>query len=231
MSKITTIRLAAICFGLVLLCTAPVEAKDKLPEVSDDGLHLVKDSDLRTVYVKPGASFDQYDKVAILDCYVEFRKHWQRDYNNSVVGTGRRISKEDMERIQKEVADEFKKLFTEELETKGGHEVVNYAAEDVLVLRPAIINLDVTAPDKLAPGMSVTFVASAGQMTLYLELYDSVTSTLLARAIDPEAARRHGGAQLGNRVANKAEADRILRRWAGILRDHLDAVKTPAAKD
>ena len=35
-------------------------------------------------------------------------------------------------------------------------------------------------------------VASAGQMTLYLELYDSETSTLLARVIDPQAAREGG---------------------------------------
>jgi hypothetical protein len=61
-------------------------------------------------------------------------------------------------------------------------------------------------------------------MTLYLELYDSVSNTLLARAMDPKADRR-GLAQSANRVTNKAAADRILRQWASALRAHLDAAQ------
>jgi hypothetical protein len=198
-----------------------LSAKDKLPEVSHDGLHLQKDTKLAAVYLKPGATLDQYDKVAILDCFVSFKKNWQRDYNEDVIGLGRRVSDKDADAIKKRVAKEFTDVFTKELETKGGYPVVDNAAQDVLVLRPAIINLVVTDPDTMSPGMSRTFVSSAGQMTLYLELYDSVTSDIIARIIDPEAARSDGIAQIGGRVANKAEADQILRRWADVLRSHL----------
>jgi hypothetical protein len=31
------------------------------------------------VYIKPGASLEQYDRLAILDCFVSFKKHWQRE--------------------------------------------------------------------------------------------------------------------------------------------------------
>jgi hypothetical protein len=192
-----------------------------LPEVSHDGLHLQKDTKLAAVYLKPGATLDQYDKVAILDCFVSFKKNWQRDYNEDVIGLGQRVSDKDADAIKKRVAKEFKDVFTKELETKGGYQVVDNAAQDVLVLRPAIINLVVTDPDTMSPGMSRTFVSSAGQMTLYLELYDSVTSDIIARIIDPEAARDDGIAQMGGRVANKAAADRIMRRWADVLRSHL----------
>jgi hypothetical protein len=202
-----------------------LSAKDKLPEVSHDGLHLQKHTELRAVYLKPGATLDQYDKVAILDCYVAFKKNWQRDYNEDVIGLDRRITTKDMEEIKKRVADEFKKVFTTELQTKGGYQVVDYGAKDVLVLRPGIINLVVNAPDTMSPGMSTTFVASAGQMTLYLELYDSVTSDIIARIIDPEGGRGGGIAEIGGRVTNTAEADRIMRRWADILRSHLGDVK------
>jgi len=69
-------------------------------------------------------------------------------------------------------------------------------------------------------------VASAGQMTLYVELYDSVTNTLLPRVIDPEADNR-GLAGVASSVTNKVAADQILRRWADTLRKHLEAVQPP----
>jgi hypothetical protein len=93
------------------------------------------------------------------------------------------------------------------------------------VLRPAIIDLDVTAPDTMSAGRSYTLSQSAGSMTLYIELYDSVTSQLLGKAIDQRSDPGMAGTiQWRNRVTNKAEADRILRRWAKALRERLDDV-------
>jgi len=199
-------------------------AKDSLPEVSPEGLQLQKSKDARAVYLKPGATFNQYNRVAILDCYVEFAKDWERDYNNDAAGLQGRVSTADMDRMKAAVAAEFKKVFTDELQTKGGYEVVDTAAPDVLVLRPAIVNLMVTAPDLMRSDMSRTLITSAGQMTLYLELWDSVTNTILARVMDPQADRGMGG-EVANSVTNKAAADRILKHWAEKLREHLDAVR------
>lgn len=127
------------------------------------------------------------------------------------------------------LAAEFKKIFTDELQTKGGYEVVDTAAPDVLVLRPAIINLAITGPDLQSPNMNRTIVESAGRMTLCIELYDAVNNTILARVMDPKADNR-GMAQMANRATNKSAADRLLRRWAVALRQHLDAAqgKSPA---
>jgi hypothetical protein len=91
----------------------------------------------------------------------------------------------------------------------------------VLILRPAIFNLEITAPDTMAPDMSQTFVASAGSMTLYLELYDGKTQAIIARIIDPEAAVNAGIAEVANRVTNTADFDRVVRRWAELLNSHL----------
>jgi len=206
------------------LMASTVVAKDSLPEVSSDGLHLMKHTKVRAAYVKPGASFDTYTKVKILDCFVQFKKNWERDYNLNEVGLDGRVSDKDAEAIKQQLAVEFKKVFTKVL-TKDGHEVVDEAGPDVLLLRPAIINLDVTAPDVRKFGMGNTWVASAGEMTLYLELYDSATNTLLARIIDPQAARQGGTAMPANKVSNTAAADRILAHWAGLLEKHMGDVK------
>ena len=85
--------------ALTLASVPEVQAKDAPPQVSEDGLQLTKSTKTRLVYVKPGATFSQYDRVAILDCYVEFEKDWQKDYNSSRVGLEGRVSDKDVERI------------------------------------------------------------------------------------------------------------------------------------
>ena len=214
--------LACAVFGMTMVSSA--WAKNKLPEVSSDGLHLVKHAKVEAAYLKPGATLDKYSKVKILDCFVQFRKNWERDYNMNELGLEGRVRDKDADDIKKRLAAEFMKEFTKVL-TKGGHEVVDETGDDVLLLRPAIINLDVTSPDIPSAGMSRTYVASAGQMTLYMEMYDSATSTLIGRVVDPEAGDTGGIAMAANRVTNSAEARRILHRWAKLLNDHLADMK------
>jgi len=212
-------------FALVALLITPAIAKDKLPEVSEDGLHLMKDSKARVVYAKPGATLDPYTKVMLVDCFVAFRDDYKHDYNLEQMGLSGRINDKDIEKIKTELADEFKKKFTEVL-TKDGHAVVDEAGPDTLLVRPAIINLYVTAPDVRA-NFSRVIVDSAGQMTLYMELYDSATNTLLARVVDPQADNK-AFAEAATRVSNKAAADRIIKRWASLLSEHLGDVKQKA---
>lgn len=67
-------------------------------------------------------------------------------------------------------------------------------------------------------------------MTLYMELYDGRTGDIIARVVDPEALGDDFW-QVRNSVTNLADADRVLRRWATLLSDHLAAMKAaPAAK-
>lgn len=219
-------RLMHAVLGSVLvfvLAGGVTQAKEAPPRTSPEGLELQKSSKNRLVYVKPGASLAQYDKVAILDCYVEFEKDWEKDYNSSRVGLEDRVTDKDVERMKTGLADRFKKVFTTELQDEGGYQVVDAAAPDVLVLRPALINVEVNAPDLMTADFGGTVVRSAGQMTLYLELWDSATNTLIARVMDAEVD--DGFAKAATRATNTAAADRILREWADELRKHLDAAR------
>ena len=215
----------SVCAGLALAAAVPALAADPPPSVSSDGLQLQpQKSKHRLVYLKPGATFNQYQRVAILDCFVEFEKDWQKDYNRSRVGLDYKVSDADVERMKKGLAERFKKVFVDELQNKGGYQVVDKAAPDVLVLRPALVNVEVNAPDLMAPGIDATVVRSAGQMTLYLELWDSTTNTLLARVMDA-AADDNQFAKQANRATNTQAADRIMRDWAQELRGRLDEVR------
>ena len=66
-------------------------------------------------------------------------------------------------------------------------------------------------------------ITDAGQMTLYMQLYDGKTGDIIARIIDPEAAGDEAF-EVRNSVTNMADAERILRRWATILSSHLETV-------
>ena len=208
---------------LTLALARVLEANEPPPQVTKDGLQLSKQTKERLVYLKPGAKFSQYNRVAILECYVEFRKNWARDYNSEHVQLENQVTDHDIERMKTTLSAEFKKVFANEL-TKGGYQVVDTAAPDVLILRPALVNVDPTAPDLMSANMQHTVVRSAGEMTLYLELWDSSTNTILARVMDAKADQQPF-AQPANRVTNTAAADAMLKSWADDLVRHLNAAR------
>lgn len=202
--------------------SALAEKNNGLPPVSPEGLRLAESDQATVVYLREGVDFTGYDSVMLMDCYVAFRKNWERDQRST---TGFRVRDEDILEIKEQLAGEFGRVFTEEL-MKKGTAIVESAGTGVLVLRPAIINLDIVAPDVMQAGRSRTFTTSAGSMTLYLEVFDGVTGELLARVIDPEKARDYGRMSVTNGATNKAEADRIFKKWAEALGNYLERARS-----
>jgi hypothetical protein len=212
-------RIVAAVVAVVGLMCASAAMSDNPPAVSPDGLHLVKNTEFALVYVKPGASLKPYTKFAILDCFVSFKPNWREDMQTDYDVP---ITDDQIKQIEGELAAQFKKVFVAQLQ-QGGFQLVDTAAPDVLVLRPAIINLTMAAPTDMAnPGMQ-TFSTSAGQMTLFLELYDSVTSQLLARVVDPESSSDYGVFTWQSGVGNVAAADGIMTKWSDTLRHYMEA--------
>lgn len=220
MSFATTAR--TFLFALGLLGASGGAALAAQPEQTTiDGLVLTPSKNVELLYTRPGASLAGYTKVAMLDCNVAFRKNWQRDQNSA----GLRVSSADMERIKTNLSGEFRKIFTEEL-TKGGYAMTDQGGEDVLILRPAIVDLDVQAPDVKSAGRSRTFSTGAGSMTLYIELFDGATGEVLARVADRRDARDTGRMMWQNSVTNRAEAERMLRKWAQLAVKGLDNARS-----
>jgi hypothetical protein len=216
-------RLAIVLLCVALFSVPALANKQQLPEVDEDGLHLLKDTDVAVAYAKPGASLAPYTKVELMDCFVEFKQNWQHNYNMAQIGFAGTVTDKDAEVIKKQLAEEFRKIFTDVL-TSEGFEIVDEAGPDVLLLRPALLNVDVTAPTVRQSVSSRNYIRSAGSMTLYMELYDSATDTLLARVVDPQADPERMSKQ-ATRSSNKRAADRIIRSWAELLAKHLAEVK------
>jgi len=193
-------------------------AQQERAEFTIEGLQLVEDSNLALVYAQPGIDLGRYDRILLDEPYIAFKKNWQRNQKRFHDGW---ITTDDMTKIKMELSSLFMDVFSQTLE-EGGYELVLDTGEDVLLIRPAIINLDVVAPDTNSPGIKRTYSETAGEMTLYMELYDSVSGELLAKALDRKEDRRTGYFEWQNRVTNRAAANRILRVWAKVLKEGLD---------
>jgi hypothetical protein len=215
--------LTAIVFALVLAFTATpcAFAEDATVDLFEN-LVPVEGAAVSMAYIDPEADFGSYKRIKMLDTHVAFRSNWLRDQRRQ--SRSNRVTSSDMERIKRDVSTMFNDVFAAQLEADDGFEIVDEVGDDVLLIRAAIIDLDITAPDTMTAGRSRTFSASTGAATIYIELFDSVSGQIIGRAADRQATRSGGGrVTWSNRVTNSAEARRMFNGWATTLRDFLDS--------
>jgi hypothetical protein len=212
-----SIYLAALTFSMAVSLSAVAE--DANPQF--ENLVPVGEPTVAVAYIDPNADFSVFKRVMLLDTYVSFRSGWERDQRRGTRGT--RISSRDIERIKTRVSELFNTVMIEALEADDGFEVVSEADYDVLLIRAAIIDLDVTAPDTMSAGRSRTYVANSGAATLYIELFDSVSGQIIGRAFDRQGARNTSRMTWTSRTSNTADARRVFRDWSDTLRGFLDS--------
>lgn len=213
-SKLRSVVVALVLGGFAAFSAG---AAAPPPTTTHDGLELVKDSRLDLVYRRPGVDMTGYTKLMLDPVEVAFKKQWTQDF--------RQVSKHDRERIRSELAKEFQAIFIEELQTKGGYQIVNEPGEDVLRVTAGIFDLYINAPDTMSAGRSRSYALSTGEATLGAELTDSESGAVIARAADHVRARESATMQWITRSQNRADARKMLRKWATALREGLDAAR------
>ena len=219
-----TLLLVGTTFVLIACAT------NSPPPQTYDGLVLVPDTKFREVYRRPGADLSTFDSYGLQTCEVAFKKNWLRNQNSGRLDLGNRVTQKDVDKIKDALSAQCEKSFRAALEQAPPYQLVDSFSdgEQVLLLRPAIINLDITAPDKRSAGRQRTYTTQSGEMTLVLELLDGTTGEILLRIVDRQSGRDNGRLQWSNSVTNQAEARRILGRWASQLRKGLDQVSADA---
>ena len=135
------------------------------PPTEWDGLVRAQNKQLDHVYFRPEADFSGYKRVRLDKVEVSFDKNWKP--NEGERSVSRRLSDTDIERIRTTLADEFRKVFSEEL-SKNGYPLVDHDGEDVLRVSPAIFNLYITAPQKMGAGPSTTYSTNADRKSTRL---------------------------------------------------------------
>lgn len=224
------IILKTFLLSIIMASTvAPAVAKDEPPEVSIEGLELVEKDRRGEIYADPDIDWSVYTQIMLDPATVAFRRNWQRDQNRH---HSFKVRARDMEKIKTEMSELFDDVFTKELSETGGYTIADQSGDEVMRIKPAIVDLDVYAPDtRSSPGRTTQFTESAGKMTLKLEIYDSVTGDLIALLSDRREAPRRGYMQWTTSVSNRAEAQRMLQRWAKDLVKRLDEARGESKGD
>lgn len=209
-------------FAVLASPGTPLAADDAAPGISMEGLELVEKDRRGEIYADPGIDWSIYERVMLDPATVAFRKNWQRDQNRSQPF---KIRTKDMERIKSELSELFGEVFEEEL-AGGGYVVATESDQDVLRVTPHIVDLDVYAPDTRGSAARTTsYAEQAGRMTLRLDIFDAVTGDLIAKASDRQEAPRRGYMQWTTSATNRAEARRMIQKWAREFRERLDKAR------
>jgi hypothetical protein len=203
---------AALALTSLAMAGAARPALAAKPPAEWDGLVKVKAKKFELVYLRPGADFRGYTKVILDPTEIAFEKNWQRDYNNASASSSVRVSDRDIERM----ANEGRKGAGEILQkayVAGGYPVVTDPAPDVLRVRTALIDITVTSPDTDSPGIVRSYSRDAGGATLVVEARDSMTGSLLGRAVDSRTIDDFT-MEWRNRVTNRQDFSRQIETWA-----------------
>ena len=186
--------------------------------MAHDGLQKIAIKGVDLAYARPGATLSGYKRVRLDPVEVGFHKDWDPQRTGSRL----KLSTSERESIKSGVSQLVQEEFTRELQAKNAYQVVSVSGPDVLRVKASIVNLYVNAPDTQSAGRSRTYTVSAGEMTIYVEMFDSETGQLLARMVDRSVARDTGVMNLSSSVVNSSEARAIAGAWARTLRNGLD---------
>jgi hypothetical protein len=214
-----SIGVAVLLAAPILLTSAFASPKGDLETaMSYDGLQKISVKGIDLAYARPGATLAGYSRVMLEPVDVAFHKDW----NPTKAQSRLKLSAEERENIKTGVAKIVYDEFVKALQSKSGYQIVSEVGPDVLRVKAHIVNLFVNAPDTKTAVPTRTFTVSGGEMTIFVELFDSETGEILARIADRRAARRASKVTLTNSVVNADEARSIASEWARILRDSLD---------
>jgi hypothetical protein len=203
---------ATLALTSLAMAAAARPALAAKPPAEWDGLVKVKAKRFELVYLRPGADFRGYTKVILDPTEIAFEKNWKRDYNSSSASSSLEVTDRDIARM----ADEGRKGAAEILQkayTAGGYPVVTEPAADVLRVRTALIDITVTSPDTDSPGIVRSYSRDAGGATLVVEARDSMTGSLLGRAVDSRTIDDFS-MEWRNRVTNRQDFSRQIETWA-----------------
>jgi len=115
-----------------------------------------------------------------------------------------------------------REAFLKELGKSTRFTLVDEPGPDVLMIRGALLDVVSFVPPDTA-GRSEVFLSSVGEATLVLEVRDSITHAIFARAADRDAAASMSGTlQRSSRGLNATEVRQMVERWARSLREALE---------
>lgn len=166
-----------------------------------ESFRVVPDRNVEIAYINVAADFSQYGRLMGDDMGIYYP-------------TEAAPSEQDLERVR----NAFRNAFFSELEH---YEIVDKPAADVLLIRASLVDLRRANPQNL-PRLSrdIMEIVKAGKLTFMIEMLDSRSERVLARAADTQRSPEIDLPELND--VDDSEVVAAAEHWAGLLRGFLD---------
>jgi hypothetical protein len=215
-----------VAAGVVILagCATPERSIQSGPdaEVTYDGLVRVDNASFKRVWIDPTVDLSRYKKIMPGTAEFEFRA--VREVSASAARRSGANEFPVNEANQLRLENLANEIFNEELQKSSRFTMVDSPGADVLIVRGAMLDIVSRVPPEIT-GRGDIYLDRVGEVTLVLELADSMSGETLARAAERGAAQSSGGRGMrSNSVNNMSEVRRLFRRWAVRLREGLDSL-------
>lgn len=216
-----TILLAAVACLMFFTSGCATSTTGKADK-SFDGLVPVTIEGLDDVWARGDGSLAAYDKIMLEDADIQFRpvEPAALQYNKPLSQIEYPVSEEAQEGLKQLLND----AFASEMSKSEVFTLAREAGPDVLRVKISLLDVVSNVPPGAA-GKSAIFLDSVGEATLMLELFDSQSHAILARAMDRGAADYPAWNMSSGPVETRAEVEKLMASWATILRSELENVK------
>ena len=219
----TKLFLASLAAITIAGCATPPPTVDTSAEaeMTFDGLFPVRDSRADQAWARPDVDLTQYSKVMLQSIGIEYRPGGEsgRTLSSRSSGGPYEVTEEQKDRFEAIMRE----TFLDELGKSEHFTIVSEPGPDVLLVRGGLLDVVSYVPPDPVGVRSDIYLSRVGEATIVIELRDSITEAILARAVDRRAAEQMTGAwQASNRVTNATEVRRMARTWARLLRERLD---------
>ena len=219
----TKLFLASVAAITIAGCATPPPTVDTSAEaeMTFDGLFPVKDSRADQAWARPDVDLTQYSKVMLQSIGIEYRPGGESGRTLSSRSSGGPF--QGTEEQKNRFENLMRETFLDELGKSEHFTIVSEPGPDVLLVRGGLLDVVSFVPPDPVGVRSDIYLSRVGEATIVIELRDSITEAILARAVDRRAAEQMSGAwQASNRVTNATEVRRMARTWARLLRERLD---------
>lgn len=228
LGKRTRFRTAALLVvaGLTGACASSPPSIQTGPdaETTFDGLVRVDNTSMKQVWVRPDIDLNSYSKIMPVIAETQFASAPSVSRAMAMRTNQENFPMSDEEKQRFESA--VREVFTAEFAKSQKFQSVDQPGEGVLMVRLELLDVkSKVPPEGMGPGQ--TYVRSVGDAGLVVELYDSQSKQILARAADRREFDYPGDRiQLTSRGMNQAQVKRGLETWARIMVAGLDSMKT-----
>ncbi len=193
-------------------------------EVSHDGLTRIDRTIMDAVWARKDADISNVTGIRFVGLGVEYR-NVNGPYSGRA-GTSSSAARRGSSEFQLDEStralfeEEIRSAFIAEFSRSTVFQVVEEPGPNILDVHIGLLDVVSRVPPDTV-GRSRIFIDRVGEATVVLEVRDSISHTIIARAVDRRAAESSFAFE-STPPRNRAEVRRLGRAWGQIIRDGLE---------